>query len=104
MMRFSRTLLLRRCRLQWREELRHPQQRIAADGQCRDEAHLGVTGVLHFAQRATIFAPTKAFLDAFADALAPQIACVTGGARIERGAAGTGVVAGDVRSDAAFAA
>src|SRR5687767_6871305 len=104
MMVISPTLPLRRHRLWWREQLRDPQQRIAADGQSRDEADLGVTGVLHLAQRAAILAPAEALLDSFAEPLAPEIPGVTGRAPVERRAAGAGIVAGDVRGDPAFAA
>src|SRR5688572_33247161 len=77
MMVISPTLPLRRHRLWCREQPRDPQQRIAADGQCRDAADLGVTGVRHLAQRAAILAPAEALLDALAEPLAPEIPGVT---------------------------
>src|SRR5215510_10589362 len=54
------------------QELRHPQQAMAADGEHRHEAGVAVTTHPHLAHGPAVFAPAEGFLDALADTLAGQ--------------------------------
>src|SRR5580658_3000028 len=73
--------------LRWRrigEELRDPQQAVAADREGGHEAGTAQSHHAHLAQGAGVFAPAKDLLDPLAQSLAGQVPRVTGGARIDR--------------------
>src|SRR5579863_9686856 len=88
------------CRYRLGQELRHPQQAVAADREHRHEAGTAITAHPHLAHGPSVLAPAEGFFDALADALAGSIAAVARGTRIDRGAAGAGDVLCHVRSDA----
>src|ERR1700732_2559328 len=75
--RIASTRLL--CRYRIGEQLRHPQQAVAADREHRHEAGTAEAAHPHLAQRASDLAPAEGFLDALADTLAGQVAAVGGG-------------------------
>src|SRR6202034_1271647 len=76
------------CRYRFGQQLRHPQQAVAADREPRHEACVAITAHAHLAQRPSVLAPAKGFLDALADTLARPIAPMARGACIDRRAAG----------------
>ncbi len=79
--RTASTHLLGGCRVG--QELGHPQQAVAADGERRHEASAAEAAYPHLAHRASVFSPTEGFLDALADALAGQVARMARGAFTE---------------------
>jgi len=99
----AKTPRLRGHKRWWSRQSRDPQQRIAADSEIGEEAHLGQAGDLHLAHRSTVLAPAEDLLDSLAQPLARPVTGVTRRAPIERGAALAAVVRGHVRGDIALA-
>src|SRR5579862_8344239 len=81
------------------KQLRHAQQTVAADGECRHERHTRQAAYPHLAQRPTVLTPAEDLFDALAQALAGQIAAMTRRAPIDRRATRTVERLGDVRRD-----
>src|SRR5580658_3620344 len=70
-----------------RQELRHPQQAVAADCEHRHEACAAIAAHAHLAHRPSVLTPSEGFLDALADTLAGQVAAVASRTCIDRRAA-----------------
>src|SRR6201998_3601073 len=85
------------CRYWLGQELRHPQQAVAADREHRPETGTAINAQPHLAHRPPVLAPAKGFLDALADTLARPIASMARGACIDRRAAGVSAVLCHVR-------
>ena len=80
--RYASTRLLRWHQRFRRDQFGDPDQRIAADRQGRQKAHISQTAELHLAQWPSFFGPTEAFFDTFADALTDAVALVPGRSRM----------------------
>jgi len=71
------------------EQLRNPQQAVAADREGRHERNARQSAHPHLAQRPPVLAPAKDFFDPLAQALAGQVAAMARRAPIDRRAART---------------
>src|SRR6516164_10924775 len=81
----SSTLALRRRRIG--QQLRDPQQAVAAEGEGRHEHDARQSAYPHLAQCPAVLAPAEDLFDALAQALTGQITAMAAGACIDRAAA-----------------
>src|SRR5580658_1556844 len=88
------------CRIRIRQELRHPNEAVAAQGERRHETCIAVATHPHLAQCAPVLTPAEDLLDALAKSLTGEVARMARGARIDRSTPAASEMLGHMRGDA----